>query len=109
MNNLIENLLLVAAAFAFLTGIRFFAFAVLMMREYKKGWGLIQMPCITEDRYQKLMRYEAEEQRCKEIARERFRVKSKCDLCGYESIDIYPNQNSVCPSLWCEGSMEALK
>lgn len=67
------------------------------------------MPSITKERYQKLLRYEAEEQRRNEIARERFRVKSKCSLCGYQSMDIYPEQNSLCPTSWCEGSMEALK
>jgi hypothetical protein len=67
------------------------------------------MPYVTIERYQKLLRHEAEEQRLNKIVRERFRVKSKCNLCGYESMDIYPDQNSVCPSLWCEGSMDKLK
>ena len=67
------------------------------------------MPRVTIEQYQKLLRYEAEEHRQNKIARERFRVKSKCNLCGYQSMDIYPNQNSMCPSLWCEGGMEELK
>ena len=38
MTNLIENLLLVAAAFAFLTGIRFFIAAVDIYRQSRKDW-----------------------------------------------------------------------
>lgn len=57
-------------------------------------------------RYQKLLRYEAEEQHLNKIYAERFRVKSQCSICGYQSLDIYPEQNSLCPTSWCEGSME---
>lgn len=67
------------------------------------------MPNITTERYQKLLRYEAEEQRRNKIYAERFRVKSQCNTCGYQSMDIYPEQNSLCPISWCEGSMEVLK
>jgi hypothetical protein len=38
MNNLIENLLLCAAAVAFLQGIRFFVLATLLSKEPRKGW-----------------------------------------------------------------------
>jgi rubrerythrin len=46
-------------------------------------------------------------QREKELA-ERFRIKSVCDSCGYQSMDIYPDENRMCPSTWCEGGMIAL-
>ena len=38
MNNLIENLLLCAAAFAFLAGIKYFVLATLLLKEPRKGW-----------------------------------------------------------------------
>ena len=36
--------------------------------------------------------------------REAFRLKAKCDTCGYQSMD-YPN-NSCCPLIDCRGGME---
>lgn len=39
-------------------------------------------------------------------AGERFRIKSTCTSCGYQSMDIYPDQNCMCPLINCEGSME---
>jgi hypothetical protein len=38
MNNLIENLLLCVAAFAFLQGIRYFVLATLLLKEPKEDW-----------------------------------------------------------------------
>ena len=38
MNNLIENLLLCAAAFAFLLAIKFFVTAIDMYRQSRKDW-----------------------------------------------------------------------
>jgi hypothetical protein len=38
MNNLIENLLLCAAAFAFLVGLKFFVAAVAIYRQSRKDW-----------------------------------------------------------------------
>lgn len=67
------------------------------------------MPYVTIEQYQKFLRYEAEEHRQNKIVRERFRLKSQCSTCGYQSMDIYPKQNSLCPTSWCEGSMEELK
>lgn len=37
--------------------------------------------------------------------REKFRIKTQCDRCGYQSMDIYPEQNMMCPTSWCEGGM----
>ena len=67
------------------------------------------MVMITKDRYEKLLQYEAEDRRRAEIASERFRVKSQCTICGYQSRDIRPDQNLLCPTSWCEGSMEEIK
>lgn len=38
---------------------------------------------------------------------ERFRIKSQCDYCGYQSMDIYPDENRPCPDYDCDGSMKA--
>ena len=37
--------------------------------------------------------------------RESFRIKSQCDRCGYQSMDIRPEDDIMCPMLDCEGSM----
>lgn len=37
--------------------------------------------------------------------REKFRIKTQCDRCGFQSMDIYPEQNLMCPTSWCEGGM----
>lgn len=44
-----------------------------------------------------------------EQAREAFRLKSVCDSCGYQSMDIYPEQNLMCPMIHCEGGMVEIK
>jgi len=38
------------------------------------------------------------------IMKERFTIKSTCDSCGYQSMDLYPK--SVCPMIDCEGMMK---
>lgn len=35
-----------------------------------------------------------------------FRLKTQCNQCGYQSMDIYPEQNTVCPLDGCYGDME---
>lgn len=67
------------------------------------------MPYVNQDRYENLLRYEETERRSVEAAKERFRVKTRCNLCGYQSMDIYPQQNMMCPTSWCEGGMEEVK
>ena len=49
-----------------------------------------------------------EQERNKEL-QEWFRVKSVCNLCGYQSMEIYPEQNCMCPMNDCEGGMVELK
>jgi hypothetical protein len=41
--------------------------------------------------------------------REKWRYKTQCNSCGYQSMDIYPEQNLMCPTLHCEGSMIDIK
>lgn len=40
---------------------------------------------------------------------EDFRLKSQCGDCGYQSMDIYPEQGLLCPMNDCHGSMVELK
>jgi hypothetical protein len=45
------------------------------------------------------------EQKNIEQLKEKFRIKTKCSSCGYQSMDIYPEQNLMCPTIDCEGKM----
>lgn len=42
----------------------------------------------------------------REHIRERFRIKTQCSVCGYQSMDIYPEQMAACPHYRCSGGME---
>lgn len=37
--------------------------------------------------------------------RDAFTLKSVCDTCGYQSMDIRPKDNRMCPIIDCEGAM----
>jgi len=36
----------------------------------------------------------------------KFTIKSRCDSCGYQSMDIWPEYNRMCPMIDCEGMMK---
>lgn len=40
-----------------------------------------------------------------EQRRDAFRVKTKCNCCGYQSMGIYPEDHAMCPLTHCFGAM----
>jgi hypothetical protein len=67
------------------------------------------MPYVTKERYEKLLEIEKRYQQNSAHLRERFRLKSQCNCCGYQSLDIYPNKNHSCPHWDCNGTMVEIK
>lgn len=67
------------------------------------------MPYVTKERYEALLAIEKQYQRNSAYIKERLRIKSMCDSCGYQSLDIYPNKNSPCPHWDCNGVMGEVK
>lgn len=63
------------------------------------------MPFVSEEDYKLLRRAKLFD----EQERERFRVKTQCDTCGYQSMDIRPESNTMCPMDRCHGGMEAFE
>lgn len=63
---------------------------------------------ISMDEYREYQTLKTDKDRQDRELMERFRLKSRCDLCGYQSLDIYPNQNLGCPSYDCNGYMEEI-
>jgi C4-type Zn-finger protein len=66
------------------------------------------MPYIKKERYEKLLEIEKRYEQNSAYLRERFRIKSKCDSCGYQSMDIYPKDERPCPHWDCNGSMKEM-
>ena len=67
------------------------------------------MPYVTKERYEKLLEIEKRYEQNSAYLKERFRIKSQCDICGYQSLDIYPKDNRPCPHWDCNGSMLEIK
>ena len=67
------------------------------------------MPYVTKERYETLLEIERRYEQNSAHLKERFRVKSQCDCCGYQSLDIYPKENRPCPHWECRGVMKDVK
>ena len=64
---------------------------------------------ITDEGYKEYQSLKNEKRRMVNELTERFRVKSKCDHCGQQSMDSQPDLGIMCDGSWCEGSMVSLK
>lgn len=62
---------------------------------------------VPQDQLSKMRSALATEERVENLAKERFTIKSRCDCCGYQSMDIYPEQAAGCPLSDCDGYMIA--
>ena len=59
---------------------------------------------ITVEEYADYRRLKAAEDYHTATLRERFRIKSDCDACGYQSMDLRPG--NACPLDRCHGGMK---
>lgn len=58
---------------------------------------------VTQEQYDDYFRLKAAEDRQIAAITERFRIKSQCSSCGYQSLDLTPG--NACPHWDCNGGM----